>query len=184
MGYPHLARRRTHDKKTITLLTCLLLATASAMAGGPIEEDIPDNMPPNPELMISYNEVMIEFSIADRTLTYAWQAPPDGADNLAGPEDYFWQSVDIELADYQLDRIRKWLEEHKVYELQGPDDPGDEESYEAVWYHDLEIYEGEDEFALYWTDAARWNDSDMQLKVNDAIGALKELVRQFAGSKM
>jgi len=171
-------------KKTIVILfACLMLLSGYCIAGGPIDEEIPE-MPPNPDFMVNYNEVMIEFTVADKLLTYAWQAPPAGADNLAGPEEYFWQSVDVDLTDEQLKKVKDWVSEYKVYELEDPELTGDEESFEAAWYHDLEIYDGEDEFILYWTDAAQWEDPEMQVKVDDAIDALKDMVRQFAREKM
>ena len=128
---------------------------------------------------IVYEEVFTEISIQDGKLSYYSKSAAPGAGNLAGPENYIGQSVDVLLSSEQLQEVEQWTEKYRVFNLIPPSSAGNPDLYEAAFYHRLKVTRGKLQHNVQWTDASIWNDMESKQKIDQAVRDLKTLCTKF-----
>lgn len=130
-------------------------------------------------LEVLYRDSMTDIKIHGSSLSYTWQAPPPGVGNLAGPESYVSQNVEVKLKPSQLEEIKQWMKEYHVFDFVKPDLYGEPYSPLADMPHDLKATLGNKTHSVDWTDASTWEDYNQQKNIENAVEALNRMCQTF-----
>jgi hypothetical protein len=179
----------------MSLIRLVLIACVVLLAGCP-ESPAPPKPAPNPRpapgpssepaaepaessLKIAFREVLTEITIEGDRMTYAWQAPPEGAGNLVDPSEYSWRSEEVALTAKNIELLHTWLDTTAIMSFTGSDAPGDAEAYPTVWFHSFEITRDGATHSVRWTDGDTWDNPERQRIATNMVEQFKVICSNF-----